>query len=184
MTEPLELTTPRLRLRTWTEADRNDLAQMMADPEVMHDYGGPIDKGESDRKLDDYTTGFTRDGYSRWLVESTVGSEPAFIGYAGVAAHTDVDHPLGPHSDVGWRLTRQAWGHGYATEAAIAALSDVFTRIGLSEVVSYTSAENTRSRAVMKRLNLVRDSARDFIVDYPVIGGWAGLVWVGTSLTP
>lgn len=183
MTERGGLVTPRLRLRTWTDADRDDLAQMMADPDVMHDYGGPIDRSESDRKLDEYTGGFIRDGYSRWLIE-TSGPNPEFVGYAGVAAHTESDHPLGPHSDIGWRLIRQAWGNGYATEAANAALDDVFSRIGLAEVVSYTSAENSRSQAVMSRLNLVRDETRDFTVHYPEVGEWSGLVWVGVSARP
>ena len=174
MAYPLELSTPRLRLRIWTDADRDDLAQMMADPEVMHDYGGPISRI-------DYTAGFIRDGYSRWLIETTDGPVPNFVGYAGVAAHTEPEHPLGPHSDIGWRLIRQAWSHGYATEAANAALEDVFSRIGLSEVVSYTSAANTRSRAVMKRLGLMRDGERDFTVRYPAIGEWRGLVWSGVA---
>ncbi len=181
MPEPIEILTARLRLRDWTDADRNNLAQMMADPEVMHDYGGPISQAESDTKLDNYSAGFERDGYSRWLIETMGEPESQFIGYVGVLAHRDPNHPLGPHNDIGWRLNRAAWGNGYATEAAEAALEDVFRRIGLTEVLSYTSATNRRSQAVMKRLNLVRDESRDFILHYPVIGAWTGLVWVANA---
>lgn len=74
---------------------------MMADPGLMQDYGGPSDRIDSDRKLDDYAAGFTRDGQSRRLIESILGLEPEFIGYAGAAAHNDADHPLGLRSDIG-----------------------------------------------------------------------------------
>lgn len=152
---------------------------MNADPGVMHDLGGPISRVDSDRKLDAYTTGFERHGHSRWLIEVSSHDDRSgeFVGYAGVAAHTDDDHPLGQHHDIGWRLTRDAWGHGYATEAARAALTDVFERIGLAEVVSYTAPGNLRSRAVMERLDLRRDPSRDFTATYPDVGQWTGLVW-------
>lgn len=70
------------------------------------------------------------------------------------------------------------------SEAATAALGDVFIRIGLADVFSYTSADNARSRAVMNRLDLGPLNTRGFIVDYPVIGEWTGLVWVGTAACP
>jgi RimJ/RimL family protein N-acetyltransferase len=108
-------------------------------------------------------------------------SHGTFVGYAGVAAHSEPGHPLGLHDEIGWRLTRTAWGNGYATEAARAALADVFTRIGLSEVLSYTSPDNVRSQAVMRRLNLRRDRSRDFTATYPEFESWSGLVWVATA---
>jgi RimJ/RimL family protein N-acetyltransferase len=177
MTEPRTILTQRLRLRTWTDTDRDSLAQMMADPEVMHDYGGPVDRSGSDAKLDEFAAGFVRDGYSRWLVEA----DGEFVGYVGIAAHADDDHPLGAHSDLGWRLSRHAWGKGYATEAARAALADVFVRTDVSDVVAYTSADNVRSQAVMDRLGLLRDESRDFVVEYPVVGEWTGLVWSASA---
>lgn len=151
----------------------------------MNDLGGPIGSADSDRKLDDYAHSFERHGYSRWLIETPGdnGSDREFIGYAGVVARSDRHHPLGKHDEVGWRLTRSAWGKGYATEAAQAALADVFARVGLLEVLSYTAPDNHRSRAVMQRLNLVRDESRDFIAHYPDVGSWTGLVWAATAPT-
>jgi RimJ/RimL family protein N-acetyltransferase len=183
MTGPVEIRTTRLRLRCWTDDDRDGFARMNADPEVMHDLGGPIGRADSDRKLDAYADSFDRYGYTRWLIETLDEGEShgTFVGYAGVVAHSEPGHPLGLHDEIGWRLTRTAWGHGYATEAARAALGDVFTRIGLSEVLSYTSPDNVRSQAVMRRLNLRRDRSLDFTATYPEFESWSGLVWVATA---
>jgi RimJ/RimL family protein N-acetyltransferase len=167
--------TPRTRLRCWQPADRAALAAMNAHPEVMHDLGGPFSRAMSDAKLDRYVAAFNRLGFCRWAIESRDGE---FLGYAGVMPSGN-DHPLGPHFEIGWRLLRNAWGRGYATEAAGAALHDVFVRVGLSEVVSYTAADNPRSQAVMNRLHLRRDPARDFSVSDQRLGIWHGLVWVG-----
>lgn len=150
--------TPRLRLRSWRETDRVALAALLAHPEVMRDWGGPISRADSDAKLDRYAVVFSEHGYTRWAVESRGGP---FLGYVGVLPHS-ASHALGAHADIGWRLVREAWGHGFATEAAAAALRDVFERVGLREVLAYTSSGNDRSRAVMHRLRLMRDAARDF----------------------
>jgi RimJ/RimL family protein N-acetyltransferase len=168
------LATDRLRLRTWEDRDRDGLAAMHAHPEVMADYGGVIDRAGSDAKLDRYATTFARHGFGRWLVETPAGE---FLGYAGVAPGPD-RHPLGPHFEVGWRFTRAAWGHGYATEAAKAALADAFGRAGLTEILSYTAPDNLRSQAVMGRLGLERDASRDFTAQYDTAPAWRGLVWV------
>lgn len=99
-----------------------------------------------------------------------------FVDYAGVMT-SGPDHPLGLHVQIGWRLMRRAWGCGYATEAARAALTDAFGRVGLDAVVAYTSPDNLRSQAVMDRLRMRRDPARDFTADYEANKGWRGLVW-------
>jgi RimJ/RimL family protein N-acetyltransferase len=151
---------------------------MHADAEVMHDYGGPISRTDSDAKLHRYAATYSQHGFCRWAVESREG---AFLGYAGVMPSRP-GHPLGSHFEIGWRLVRRAWGHGYATEAARAALDDAFVRVGLSEVVAYTAPDNLRSQAVMGRLRMRRDSSRDFTADYDTISGWQGLVWVAHSI--
>ena len=70
-----------------------------------------------------------------------------------------------PAVEVGWRLARSAWGHGFATEAAEASLEYGFVALGLEEIVSFTATGNTRSRAVMERLGMRHDPAGDF--DHP-----------------
>jgi RimJ/RimL family protein N-acetyltransferase len=166
--------TLRLRLRPWREADRDAFAALNADPEVARDLGGPLSRAASDAKLDRYIAAFAQHGFCRWAIEDRTGE---FLGYAGVMP-VRREHPLGPHDEIGWRLNRAAWGHGYASEAARAALDDIFARVGLDEVLSYTALDNLRSQAVMDRLQLKRDPARDFVARYDGHDAWHGLVWV------
>ena len=132
-------------------------------------HDGPLSPAESVAKLARYKAAYDQLGFCRWALEDREG---VFLGYVGVMP-SRLGHPLGDHYEIGWRLTRRAWGFGYATEAARAALADIFSRSLAPEVLSYTAPDNLRSRAVMVRLNLERDPSRDFISD-----AWRGLVWV------
>ena len=75
--------------------------------------------------------------------------------------------PCAPAVEVGWRLHPDHWGHGYATEAAAAALDFGLGPAGLDEIVAFTAATNTRSQAVMARLGMTRDAGGDF--DHPAV---------------
>jgi RimJ/RimL family protein N-acetyltransferase len=174
-TSGMLIETPRTRLRCWGEFDRPAFAALHADAQVMHDAGGPLERAESDAKLDRYVAAFARCGFTRGLVESPDGE---FLGYAGIMPSRP-DHPLGEHFDIGWRLARWAWGQGYATEAATAALQDAFTRCGLAKVIACTTADNRRSQAVMARLGLRREPACDFR-DHYGSRMWHLLVWVAS----
>ncbi len=166
--------TPRIRLRFWVDSDREAFAAMHADADVMHDLGGPIGQNASNMKFDRYLRAWREHGFGRWAVETRDG---AFLGYVGVMPSRS-GHPIGPHAEIGWRLVRHAWGQGYATEAAQAALKDAFSRVGLNEVLAYTADGNLRSQAVMVRLHMQRDPSRDFTLDYDGVKAWRGLVWV------
>lgn len=168
--------THRLLLRPWRDDDAPAFARLHADADVMADLGGPFDRAQSDAKLARYRAANDEHGVSRWAVEDADG----FAGYAGVMPQSNPGHPLGAHYEIGWRFMRAAWGRGYASESASAALSDAFERCGLREVLSYTSPDNMRSQAVMARLQLQRDASRDFVADYGG-GPWRGLVWVARA---
>ncbi|MBN9090182.1 MAG: GNAT family N-acetyltransferase [Reyranella sp.] len=164
------LRTARLTLRPWREADRPAFAALNADPEVAADLGGPLARAASDAKLDRYRPTFERHGFGRLAIED---AQQVFAGYAGVMPST----PGHPHTEIGWRLVRAAWGKGYASEAARAVLEDAFARLGIRELLAYTAADNARSQAVMARLAMRRDPARDFDTLYGDTP-WHGLVWV------
>ena len=152
----MQIETPRLVLRPWREEDRAALAGMCADPEVMWDYGHVFSRAESDLRFDRYSETYARLGYCRWLVER----DGTFIGHCGIQP-LGPDHALGECVEIGWRLIRAAWGFGYASEAALAALKDGFGRCGMGEILSYTSSTNARSEAVMRRIGLARAAERD-----------------------
>ncbi|WP_340644652.1 GNAT family N-acetyltransferase [Phenylobacterium sp.] len=167
------ITTERTILRPWRDEDLDAFAAMLADPEVQADSGGPVDRDAAARKMARYRDAHDRLSFTRWVVTDHGGG---FLGYVGIMP-IDAWHPRAPNVEVGWRLMRHAWGSGIATEAARASLIDGFTRCGLPEVLSYTEAGNHRSQAVMRKLGLERDEARDFTAAYDG-HSWTGMVWV------
>ncbi|MFC4587731.1 GNAT family N-acetyltransferase [Sphaerisporangium corydalis] len=152
------LETERLVLRRWREDDLRPFAEMNADPEVMEHFPATLTAAQSDALAGRIMAGFQDPGLGLWAVE--IRSTGAFAGFTGLVWQTFPAH-FTPAVEVGWRLARRAWGHGYATEAAAAALDHAFTE-GLSEAVSMTAVGNVRSQAVMRRLGMTRDPADDF----------------------
>jgi RimJ/RimL family protein N-acetyltransferase len=157
-----ELRTERLVLRRWQKADLSPFAAMNADPAVMEYFPAPLDRASSDALVSRIEAGFHARGFGLWAVE--VADSGQFVGFTGLAVPGFAAH-FTPAGEIGWRLARPAWGHGYATEAATAGLSAAFGALGLAEVVSFTSSLNVRSQAVMRRLGMTHDPLDDF--DHP-----------------
>ncbi len=155
--------TERLLLRRWRDADRQPFAALNADPEVMTYLGGPQSTERSDAFAERIEAHWEAHGWGLWAVE--VPDLVPFVGYVGLWPATS---SLGWESvEVGWRLARAHWGHGYATEAARRALAFGFDDVGLDEIVSFTVPANRRSRAVMERIGMHHDPADDF--DHPSV---------------
>lgn len=155
-----DVRTGRLLLRGWRDEDLKVFAAMNADPEVLAYFpSGPLTPAESDALLARFRARWEDDGHAPWAAERL--DTGAFIGFIGLAtAHFDADFT--PAVEVGWRLARDAWGHGYATEGGRASLAWGFETLGLGEIVSFTTPSNARSRAVMERLGMTRDPGDDF----------------------
>lgn len=161
----MELRTDRLVLRPWRDSDLAPFAALNADPQVMEYFPALLTRAESDVLAARIRAALDERGWGFWAVEVLEPSAPAgFVGFVGLQPVT-FEAPFTPATDLGWRLSRAAWGHGYATEAARAALADWRTRPGLPEAVSFTAVENRRSQAVMRRLGMTRDPDGDF--DHP-----------------
>ena len=157
-----ELATDRLVLRRWRESDLAPFAALNSDPVVMEHYPSPLSRAESDAMVARIEAHFAAHDFGLFAVE--VRDTGEFIGYVGLWP-TDFDAAFTPTVEVGWRLARSAWGHGFATEAARAAVVDGFERLGLDEIVSFTAQVNVRSWCVMERLGMRHDPADDF--DHP-----------------
>ncbi len=156
---PAQLRTERLLLRRWRAADRAAFAAMNADAAVMEYFPNTLTSSESDALAERIERYIERDGYGLWAVE--VPGESAFIGFVGLL-ETDAQMPFAPAIEVGWRLAKDNWGRGLASEAARAAIAFGFEQLGLGELVALTAASNVRSRRVMERLGMRRDPAEDF----------------------
>jgi RimJ/RimL family protein N-acetyltransferase len=157
-----ERSTERLTLRRWRAADHEPFAALNADPDVMEYLPVCLSRAESDQLIARSDAGFDQRGYGLWALELRATRE--FIGFTGLDVPSFESH-FTPAVEVGWRLARAAWGHGYATEAGRAALAFGFEEAGLDEIVSLTSAVNLRSRAVMERIGMTHHAADDF--DHP-----------------
>lgn len=173
-----ELRTDRLLLRQWRPEDREPFAAMNADPEVMRHFPALMDRAGSDALAARAESVIAAEGWGLWAVEAPAGpgaddgrggsAGTAFAGFIGLSVVPFEAH-FTPAVEVGWRLARPFWGHGYATEGARAALTFAFVELELEQVVSFTAVANDRSRRVMERLSMTRDPADDF--DHPRLPG-------------
>jgi RimJ/RimL family protein N-acetyltransferase len=128
------LRTKRLLLRRWADEDRDAFAQINADPEVMRYRLAPLSRRESDSMIDETEASFDRNGFGLWAVERI--EDGRLLGFTGFGI-SDFDAPFCPAVDVGWTLARDVWGHGFATEGAVAALDFAFDQLQLDEVVAH-----------------------------------------------
>jgi RimJ/RimL family protein N-acetyltransferase len=156
------LETSRLVLRPWREGDFEPFAALNSDPETMRYFPARLARAESDDLAERLGLVIVMRGWGLWAVELKTG--PEFIGFVGLN-EVDFEAHFTPAIEVGWRLARQYWGIGYASEAARAAVDFAFRELALKEIVSMTTVANTRSRRVMERLGMMREPTGDF--DHP-----------------
>jgi RimJ/RimL family protein N-acetyltransferase len=145
------LRTERLVMRRWQDSDREPFAALNADPYTMRFFPGTLGRAESDVMIDRFEERFEAQGFGLWALE--VAHSGQFIGFTGLNPLPG-DVPGAGGMEAGWRLARPAWHHGYATEAARAALDVAFGRLKMAEIYSMTAVLNEPSLAVMRRLGL------------------------------
>ena len=152
------LQTERLVLRSWRDGDRAAFAAICADPKVMATLGPVMDRMQSDALIDQVKAKEAAHGHTFWALERC--SDTQFIGWCGVI-RGDMP-PIDGKAEIGWRLSSNAWGHGFATEAARATLDWLFANRDDSAALAITHSGNLRSRAVMQRLGMVYCPELDF----------------------
>lgn len=143
-------------LRQWRDEDRQLYAAINQDAEVMRYLGDVRSRRESDCFIDWASGLIAERGWGLWAVE-VVGGAP-FIGVVGLNETRVIPGAV----EVSWKLAREHWGQGYATEAAGEAVRYGFEQVGLDEIVALTVPANLRSRRVMERLGMTRDPNDDF----------------------
>ena len=155
--------TERLILRAFRETDREAFAAINGDPRVGAWLGGVIDRAASDAMLDRINAHIQETGWGLWAAERK--ADARLIGFVGLSTVKAGALPIGPAIEMGWRLAPEAWGGGFATEGAQAALDWGFDHIDTSEIIAFTATTNLASQAVMRRIGLAPDPGRDF--DHP-----------------
>ena len=160
MTPRVHLTTDRLHLREWSPGDAEAFAAINADPRVMEFFPAALDRAQSDALVERFRAEIATHGYGRYAVADRATGR--LLGFAGLG-HPDFSAPFLPAVEIGWRLARDAWGQGIATEAARAIRDHAFDALGMDALVSFTAEWNIRSRRVMEKIGMTYDASADFI---------------------
>lgn len=164
------LTGARVLLRDWTDQDLAPFATLNADPDVMRHYPARLSRAQSDAFAGRIRETLRRDGHGLWALE--IPGVAQFAGYVGLAVPS-FTAAFTPRHEIGWRLARAHWGHGYASEAARLAAGFAFQTLELAELVSFAAHTNIRSQRVMQRLGMTHDPRDDF--DHPRLPAGHGL---------
>ncbi len=152
--------TPRLLLRAWSEDDIAPFHAMGQDSEVMQYLGPAMTHADARRAHDMMTACQTEHGYCFWALERKGGA--AFLGFCGLKPGKE---PIVGETEIGWRLRRDAWGQGYAREAAEASLGWGWSNLDIPAITAITTPDNRASWGLMERLGMTRYPDEDF--DHP-----------------
>jgi RimJ/RimL family protein N-acetyltransferase len=139
--------TARLRLEPIGPGHARDLWLLFQDPAVAEWYGGAWTLEQAQREAERIGHAWDTAGIHKWMAYHRLTGER--VGRGGLSRAVLEGQP---RLEIGWALHRTYWGQGYATEIGHTGLAVAFEELGAEEVVSYTEARNTRSRAVMERL--------------------------------
>lgn len=156
----MQLETERLILRRWQDSDLAPFAAITSDREVRRYYPNVLTKEETISLIERIESNFQKEGFGLWALELKSSGE--FIGYTGLHRPTIKAHFM-PCIEIGWQISAKHWGQGYAPEAASKTLEDGFDRIGLEEIVSFTSVANSKSIRVMEKLGMHRNPKDDYL---------------------
>jgi len=159
MTEVI-VETERLWLRTWEDADLTPFAEHCNTPAIMRWTGAVQDEAGIRAGFDRVTASQAEYGHCLWIVERK--ADRALLGFCGIKRVTDVASNMLGDFEIGWRLREDAWGQGYAREAATASLDAAFGRFGAPHVMAFTVIQNKASWGLMERLGMARRADLDF----------------------
>ena len=161
MAEPFRHETALLILRDWRgDADWAEFFRVTNTPAVMEWLGGVLDEAGMARQRERVEQCRERNGFCFWAVERK--QDGALLGFCGIKRADAPGSTVTGAVEIGWRLREDAWGQGYAREAAEASLALAFNRFGAAEVVALTVAGNSASWGLMRRLGMRRREELDY----------------------
>lgn len=153
--------TDRLRLRTWEAADIDPYLRHLNTPAVLRWLGPVQTRDEVAAVVARVNACQAEHGHCFWLVERK--ADGALLGFCGLKRVNAAGTALTGEFEIGWRLREDAWGQGYASEAAAASIARAFGVHGAPRVVAFTVQGNTASWGLMERLGMARRRDLDFI---------------------
>ncbi|HWJ71108.1 MAG TPA: GNAT family N-acetyltransferase [Sphingobium sp.] len=156
--------TDRLVLRGWRDADHTALLALCRDPRVMEFLGPPQSAEEVTAAIARMRATQEVHGHCFWAVERR--ADGAMLGFCGLQPGPD-DTPIAGRIEIGWRLRVDAWGQGYAREAAQASLDWAWANLEAESIWAMTVPANRRSWGLMERLGMARHPDLDF--DHPAV---------------
>jgi RimJ/RimL family protein N-acetyltransferase len=175
--------TGRLILRDWRDEDWPEFFRVTNTPAVMRWLGGVTDSEAQAKARARHEARSATLGHDLWAVErKRDGGHLAgkLLGFCGLKLSDEEGGPIG-EVEIGWRLREDAWGRGYAREAAEASLRAAFERFGARQVIALTVEENTASWGLMRRLGMRRREDLDFHSTALVAAGEDVIVYSITS---
>lgn len=144
-------TSERLGFRNWVDEDAIQMAAINADPKVMEFFPSVYDYNHTAAFVGRLQKSFNERGYCYFAVEELTNQK--FIGFIGIA-YQDWESPYTPNVDIGWRLSQNSWGKGFATEGAKRVLAYAFEDLNLKYIISVCSEANIKSENVMKKIGM------------------------------
>lgn len=156
----MHMETQRLILRQWKPNDYRAYAQLNADPQVMRYFPAILSNSESDAQASRIEELIAQRGWGFWAVE--LKSTGKFIGFVGLHSQDETSGiPNAPFIEIGWRLSAEYWGLGYAPEAATKALQFAFEVLKAPSVFAFTALQNQPSQRVMAKIGM-KNTRQDF----------------------
>ncbi len=143
----------RLGFRNWKDSDFQEFAKINADIEVMEHFPYTLSLEDTKGFIQRLQQHFEKRGYNYFAVEVMTTGE--LIGFIGLA-YQEYETEFTPAVDIGWRLKKSAWGHGYATEGAKRCLDFAFNNLHLEKVISICTIHNKQSENIMQKIGMTR----------------------------
>lgn len=153
--------TERLILRDWREEDIGPFIAHTNTEPVMRWLGGVQAEAEMRDTMANRIMRWQRErGFTFWAVERP--DDGALLGFCGIKLADTRGSPVEGAFEIGWRLREDAWGRGYAREAATASLDYAFETLGADRVIALTCIQNEASWGLMERLGMTRRPELDY----------------------